>query len=55
MVEAAWPRYFNYYARNNWAGKLAMNGTWVFDSPVNNACAHYLNLALFWAGAAILT
>jgi predicted dehydrogenase len=50
-VMAAWPRYFNYYARNNWAGKLAMNGTWVLDCPVNNACAHYLNLALFWAGA----
>ncbi len=51
-VMAAWPRYFNYYARNNWAGKLSMNGTWVLDSPVNNAVAHYLNLALFWAGAA---
>jgi predicted dehydrogenase len=51
VVMAAWPRTFNYYARNNWAGKLAINGTWVLDSPVNNACAHYLNLALFWAGS----
>lgn len=51
-VMAAWPRYFNYFARNNWAGKLSMNGTWVLDCPVNNACAHYLNLALYWAGAA---
>jgi predicted dehydrogenase len=51
VVMAAWPRNFNYYARNNWAGKLAMKDTWVLDSPVNNACAHYLNLALFWAGA----
>ena len=51
-VMAAWPRTFKYYSRNNWAGKLSINGTWVLDSPVNNACAHYLNLALFWAGAA---
>ncbi len=49
-VMAAWPRSFRYYARNNWAGKLAINGTWILDSPANNACAHYLNLALFWAG-----
>lgn len=51
-VMAAWPRTFKYYARNNWAGKLKVNGVWVLDSPVNNACAHYLNLALFWAGPA---
>jgi predicted dehydrogenase len=51
VVMAAWPRAASYYARNHWAGKLRVNGTWVFDSPVNNACAHYLNLALFWAGS----
>ncbi len=51
-VMAAWPRRASYYARNNWAGKLRVSGVWTFDSPVNNACAHYLNLALFWAGAA---
>lgn len=50
VVMAAWPRDFLYYDRNSWVGKLAMSGTWVFDSPANNACAHYLNLALFWAG-----
>ena len=49
-VMAAWPRNNAYYARNNWAGKLSAGGSWIFDSPVNNACAHYLNLALFWAG-----
>jgi predicted dehydrogenase len=51
VVMAAWPRTYTYYARNNWAGKLAIDGTWVLDSPANNACAHYLNLALFWAGS----
>ena len=50
-VAAAWPRYFTYFARNNWAGKLSINGTWVLDCPANNACAHYVNLALYWAGA----
>jgi predicted dehydrogenase len=52
VIMAAWPRPSSYYARNSWAGRLAMNGTWVLDSPVNNACAHYLNLVLFLAGAA---
>jgi predicted dehydrogenase len=55
VVMAAWPRPFSYYARNNWAGKMAVNDTWIFDSPVNNACAHYLNLALFWAGVSEAT
>lgn len=50
VVMAAWPRLFSYYARNNWAGKLTVHGTWVLDCPANNACAHYLNLPLFWAG-----
>lgn len=51
VVTAGWPRDDAYYARNNWAGKLAVNGSPVRDSPANNACAHYLNLALFLAGA----
>lgn len=50
-VMAAWPRSGRYYARNNWAGKVRVGDTWVLDCPMNNACAHYLNLALFWAGA----
>lgn len=51
VIMAAWPRYEKYYTRNNWAGKLRIGDTYALDCPVNNACAHYLNLALFWAGA----
>lgn len=47
-----WPRGDAYYSRNAWAGKLAVNGVPVCDSPVNNAFAHYLNISLFFAGAA---
>ena len=46
-----WPRVDQYYARNNWAGrKFAVDGTPIYDSPINNAFAHYLNLQLFFAG-----
>ena len=46
-----WPRGDAYYRRNDWAGRLRdSRGAAVFDSPLNNAFAHYLNLALFWAG-----
>ena len=46
-----WPRADQYYSRNNWAGKLlAADGTPIWDSPINNAFAHYLNLELFFAG-----
>ncbi|PTY01605.1 hypothetical protein DB346_12765 [Verrucomicrobia bacterium LW23] len=47
-----WPRPPEYYQRNNWAGRLAIGGVPVRDSPLNNAMAHFLNLALLWAGAA---
>jgi predicted dehydrogenase len=45
-----WPRPTSYYRRNNWAGRLQQEGRPVMDSPVNNAFAHFINLALFWAG-----
>ena len=46
-----WPRSDAYYSRNNWAGKMyAADGTAIFDSPINNAFAHYLNMELFYAG-----
>ena len=48
---ALWPRNDAYYARNNWAGKAAVNGKWVLDSPFTNALAHYLNLLSFHAGS----
>lgn len=45
-----WPRGDAYYARNNWAARLAApDGTPIRDSPANNAFAHYLNLALCFA------
>jgi len=49
-VMGLWPRDNNYYNRNQWAGKIKCNGEWVLDSPINNAFAHYLNIALFWCG-----
>lgn len=49
-VRGQWPRSSAYYARNNWAGRLRVDGACVLDSPVNNAFAHFLMLALFWAG-----
>jgi predicted dehydrogenase len=50
-VHAAWPRSHAYYARNDWAGRLQLNGAWVLDSPVNNAMSHFLMLMLFLAGS----
>ena len=53
VCSGVWPRNDAYYARNNWAGKLyAADGTPVWDSPVNNAFAHYLNIELFLSGNA---
>lgn len=51
-VRGQWPRSSSYYARNNWAGRVQLDGTWVLDSPAANAFAHFLMLALFWAGDA---
>jgi predicted dehydrogenase len=39
-----------YYSRNNWAGKLVMEGETILDSPLNNGCAHELQLMLFLLG-----
>jgi predicted dehydrogenase len=50
VVRAHWPRPAAYFTRNGWAGRLRAEGAWVLDSLVNNACAHFLMLALFWAG-----
>ena len=49
-VCAAWPRSHAYYRRNNWAGRLRLNDTWVLDSPVANAMAHFFLLLLYFAG-----
>ncbi len=46
-----WPRGFDYYSRNNWAGKReSADGQAINDSPVNNAMAHFLHNLLFLTG-----
>ena len=50
-VLVCWPRDDEYYRRNSWAAKRSVRGVPVLDSPLNNACAHYLNLLLFLHGA----
>ena len=46
-----WPRGTAYFERNHWAGRLQADGASVLDSPLNNAFAHFVNLALFFAGS----
>ncbi|WPJ95875.1 Gfo/Idh/MocA family oxidoreductase [Coraliomargarita algicola] len=51
LTRVAWPRSSAYYQRNNWAGKIHnAQGRPVYDSPVNNATAHYLHNMLFILG-----
>lgn len=45
-----WPRPRDYFTRNHWAGRLQADGAAVLDSPLNNAFAHFANLALYFAG-----
>ncbi|GAT32185.1 predicted dehydrogenase [Terrimicrobium sacchariphilum] len=53
FVSGSWPREKPYYDRNDWAGKSFKDGWAVQDSPINNAFAHFLNLALFFSGSGI--
>ena len=47
-----WERKRSYYARASWAGaKLAADGSPVFDSPANNATAHFLHNIFYVLGA----
>lgn len=45
-----WPRTRAYFRRNDWAGQLQVAGRPVYDSPLNNAFAHFVMLSLFFAG-----
>jgi len=45
-----WPRTTGYYQRSGWAGQLEWNGKPVLDGPCTNACAHFVNIALYLAG-----
>ena len=45
------PRGEDYYGRNDWAGaQYDREGLPVFDSPVNNSCAHYLHNMFYVLG-----
>jgi hypothetical protein len=45
------PRGRDYYRRNGWAGRVTTdNGEHVYDSPLNNAAAHYLHNMLYVLG-----
>jgi predicted dehydrogenase len=46
-----WPRPREYFTRNDWAGRLQVDGAVVLDSPLNNAFAHFVMLSLFFIGA----
>jgi len=46
-----WPRPRGYFTRNNWAGRLRVDGVPVMDSPLNNAFAHFVMLSLFFVGS----
>jgi predicted dehydrogenase len=46
---ALWPRTPAYYGRNNWAGRLTVDGRPVCDSPFNNALAHQIMNMLYLA------
>jgi len=49
-----WPRDERYYARNDWAGRQRdSKGRLVLDSPVNNACSHFLHNMFFVLGPKI--
>ena len=50
-ILALWPRPPAYYARNNWAGRLTVDGRPVYDSPFNNALAHQIMNMLYLASA----
>ena len=50
-IIGCWPRGLKYFNRNNWAGKKSVEGVAVLDSPINNAMAHFIHLALFLLGA----
>jgi predicted dehydrogenase len=47
---ALWPRPADYFRRNNWAGRLMMDGRVVLDSCLGNALAHFVHNMFFWIG-----
>lgn len=49
-LSALWPRPKNYFARNEWAGRLFLHDSVVLDSCFGNAMAHFVHNMLFWTG-----
>lgn len=49
-LSALWPRPASYFSRNNWAGRLMIEGCVVLDSCLGNAMAHFVHNLLFWSG-----
>jgi predicted dehydrogenase len=49
-LSALWPRPASYFARNDWAGRLFVDGHMVLDSCFGNAMAHFVHNLLFWTG-----
>jgi predicted dehydrogenase len=49
-LTALWPRPQSYFARNDWAGRLLIDGKVVLDSCFGNAMAHFVHNLLFWTG-----
>jgi predicted dehydrogenase len=49
-LTALWPRPVDYFRRNDWAGRLLIDGRPVLDSCLGNALAHFVHNLLFWAG-----
>jgi predicted dehydrogenase len=49
-LSALWPRPASYFARNDWAGRLMIDGRAVLDSCFGNAMAHFVHNLLFWVG-----
>jgi len=48
-----WPRSEAYYHFNSWKGRrYTKSGVPIFDSPLNNACAHHLHNMLYLLGNA---
>ncbi len=54
-IVQAFRRGISYYKRNDWAGKIAVNGNEVFDSPFSNASAHCFQMMTFLLGDAMNT
>ncbi|MBI4976778.1 MAG: Gfo/Idh/MocA family oxidoreductase [Spirochaetes bacterium] len=46
-----WPRSSAYYGRNCWSGKISYAGKTIFDSPMQNGMAHFLENMLYVSGS----